>query len=434
LKECEGRMKRVLDGAADRSEPELGVEQRLRLLAGYRASALAWRRLGVQPTRVAGIGIGAMAAAVEAGVLDLDRVLRELAAGASSLTLAAGARPAVTLVLQGREWKGREPLVISVQEEDGVTFGALHELSPNGIFDIDHACLQLGGERELPQPGDTPAGELLVRVLGALYTRGARLDWAQIMHGRFVRLPTYPWQRELCWLEGGALGDAEQQTAAPEGKVPGDPERLASVHPRPDLYTPYEEPQTPLEKAVAQAWSEVLQISPIGLHDNYLELGGDSLQAMMLLNWAQEALQQTVYTGLLLQSMTVAELAANLRREYPNEVLRVFPDEPGVEEIAEKGPRHPPPGVGQDLAQSPAGRWRRGAPGREPGEPARELAQRPGDQDLPQASERPIEGGGPSPESRRAEELLGRLDDLSDEEVEQLLLQQMVAQETDVEP
>jgi len=434
LAECESRMRRVLDGAADHSDPEVGIEGRLRLLVGYRASAVAWRRLGVQPTRVAGIGIGAMAAAIEAGALDLDRVLRELTVGAPTLTLAAGTRPAVTLVLQGREWKGGEPLDLSVQEEDGATFRALHELSPNGIVDVDHACLQRGGEREPPRPGDASAGDLLVRILGALYTRGARLDWMQIMHGRFVRLPTYPWQREPCWLEGGALGDgestfpAEQEMATPEEKVPGDAEGSARMHPRPDLYTPYEEPRTPLEKAIAQAWSEVLQIGPIGLHDHYLELGGDSLQAMMLLNWAQEALQQTVHTGLLLQSMTVAELAGNLRREYPNEVLRAFPDEPGVEAAAEKGPGQLP------LDPSAAGRSRREAPEMELGEPVRELAQRPGCRDLPRAPQGLIETVGPSPESRRAEELLGRLDDLSDEEVEQLLRQQMAEQETDVGP
>jgi len=87
--------------------------------------------------------------------------------------------------------------------------------------------------------------------------------------------------------------------------------------------------------------------------------------------------------------------------------LRVFPDEPGVEGGEEKGPRQLP----QVMDAEPEQR-----------------------RDLPRAPQGLIETVGLSPESRRAEELLGRLDDLSDDEVEQLLRQQMAAQETDVEP
>lgn len=83
---------------------------------------------------------------------------------------------------------------------------------------------------------------------------------------------------------------------------------------RPDLYSPFEAPATPLETAIAQIWSDVLEISPVGRHDHFLELGGDSLRAMMLLNRVEQILQQSVYTGFMLQSLTVAEQAECLRR------------------------------------------------------------------------------------------------------------------------
>src|SRR5262249_28771772 len=36
-------------------------------------------------------------------------------------------------------------------------------------------------------------------------------------------------------------------------------------------------PDGPLERVLAGIWSEVLKINPVGRHDNFIELGGDSL-------------------------------------------------------------------------------------------------------------------------------------------------------------
>jgi acyl carrier protein len=49
------------------------------------------------------------------------------------------------------------------------------------------------------------------------------------------------------------------------------------VHPRTDLPTDYVPPETPTEKILAEIWSEVLGIDRIGVNDSFLELGGNSL-------------------------------------------------------------------------------------------------------------------------------------------------------------
>src|SRR5262249_49838240 len=38
-------------------------------------------------------------------------------------------------------------------------------------------------------------------------------------------------------------------------------------------------PRTPIEELVAEVWSAVLARQPIGIHDNFFDLGGHSLQA-----------------------------------------------------------------------------------------------------------------------------------------------------------
>ncbi|MCE7984893.1 MAG: SDR family NAD(P)-dependent oxidoreductase [Caldilinea sp. CFX5] len=62
----------------------------------------------------------------------------------------------------------------------------------------------------------------LLTTLGQLYTLGYPVAWSQVVDGRFVRLPSYPWQREHYWLESEGslqdrLGSAHSQSAVTRG-------------------------------------------------------------------------------------------------------------------------------------------------------------------------------------------------------------------------
>ncbi len=351
--ECE---KRLLDRMhmvieSDLSLAALQVASRLRLLVNYRALTVAWKQLGVCPKMVGGAGVGAVAAAIEAGVLDFDQALAALAKGEVQMSLAVGAKPSVRLVLQAGEWSGWTNHSISLLYAEGESaLAALADHSPQAILDLDQTCLRIMLDRALPAQPDFTRSYRLSHLLAELYTLGCRIDWQKIMHGKFVRLPTYPWQHQPFWVKGGAPGDDISNTAGgnylsqdrPKNEHVGD---SAAPRPRPDLYSPFEAPATPLETAIAQIWSDVLEISPVGRHDHFLELGGDSLRAMMLLNRVEQILQQSVYTGFMLQSLTVAEQAECLRREYPNVVLNIFPEESGVEYVTNS-----PGQQGTDLA------------------------------------------------------------------------------------
>jgi len=51
---------------------------------------------------------------------------------------------------------------------------------------------------------------------------------------------------------------------------------------RPDLERPYVAPRTPLEASLAIIWSEVLGIETVGIHDNFFDLGGASMNALRI--------------------------------------------------------------------------------------------------------------------------------------------------------
>ncbi|WP_052019919.1 non-ribosomal peptide synthetase [Paenibacillus sp. JCM 10914] len=51
---------------------------------------------------------------------------------------------------------------------------------------------------------------------------------------------------------------------------------------------PYQEPQTPLEKDMAEIWSEILKVGPIGLRSQFFDLGGHSLHALSVISQVRE--------------------------------------------------------------------------------------------------------------------------------------------------
>jgi tRNA(Arg) A34 adenosine deaminase TadA/SAM-dependent methyltransferase/acyl carrier protein len=52
---------------------------------------------------------------------------------------------------------------------------------------------------------------------------------------------------------------------------------------RPNLATPFTEPETPFQAKLAAIWSEVLKLDSVGLDDSFLDLGGHSLTAAQIM-------------------------------------------------------------------------------------------------------------------------------------------------------
>ncbi|MFZ6180955.1 non-ribosomal peptide synthase/polyketide synthase [Nannocystis pusilla] len=73
-------------------------------------------------------------------------------------------------------------------------------------------------------------------------------------------------------------------------------------------------PRTEVERVLAELWSAVLQRSPLGIHDNFFSLGGDSILALQVIGRAKRAgLHLTARD--MFTHQTVAELARVVRRD-----------------------------------------------------------------------------------------------------------------------
>ncbi|MCA1436361.1 amino acid adenylation domain-containing protein [Bradyrhizobium sp. BRP20] len=80
---------------------------------------------------------------------------------------------------------------------------------------------------------------------------------------------------------------------------------------RPLLSTPFAEPQSDLEVRLRQIWSGILRIENIGVNDQFISLGGDSLRAMLILGQLQTLLGVRADFRLVLNG-TIRSLAASI--------------------------------------------------------------------------------------------------------------------------
>ncbi|WP_342379999.1 amino acid adenylation domain-containing protein [Myxococcus stipitatus] len=75
---------------------------------------------------------------------------------------------------------------------------------------------------------------------------------------------------------------------------------------------PFIAPRTPTESALAEAWMKALRVPRVGIHDDFFELGGDSLLATQVASRLREALQVEVSLERLFKAATLAELAEHV--------------------------------------------------------------------------------------------------------------------------
>jgi len=81
-------------------------------------------------------------------------------------------------------------------------------------------------------------------------------------------------------------------------------------------------PRTPLEEGLAEIWQEIFGIKQIGIHDNFLEIGGESLLALRIVNRLRGVLEENVPLTVIFEWPSIAVLADVLQKNYPSAVER----------------------------------------------------------------------------------------------------------------
>ena len=80
-------------------------------------------------------------------------------------------------------------------------------------------------------------------------------------------------------------------------------------HERPDLKESYQSPRNATEQALVEIWEALLNVRPVGVRDNFFDLGGHSLTATRLVSEVLRYFEWELPLQQLFQCPTVAEIA-----------------------------------------------------------------------------------------------------------------------------
>jgi amino acid adenylation domain-containing protein len=120
----------------------------------------------------------------------------------------------------------------------------------------------------------------------------------------------------------------------PNGKV-NRYELPAPIDRDSELETAFIAPRNDLELQIAQIWEDILNIKPIGVTNNFFDLGGHSLLSVRLIARLQQRFQQDIPLSSLFQAGTIEHLAGIISEQQQS----VYPS--GVIEIQPKGTKPP---------------------------------------------------------------------------------------------
>lgn len=107
-------------------------------------------------------------------------------------------------------WRNlREPVLFSTAIQNLLSDGhdLFLEISAHPVVSAGiQQTLQTVGQKGDVLPSlrrEEPERQVLLGTLGALYTNGFDIDWHRLYESKrpFIKLPSYPWQRERCWLD-----------------------------------------------------------------------------------------------------------------------------------------------------------------------------------------------------------------------------------------
>lgn len=106
----------------------------------------------------------------------------------------------------------------------------------------------------------------------------------------------------------------EKLPLTPNGKI--DRKSLPACVESSGVATNYVPPNDPIERLLAQMWTNLLKVSRVGVHDNFFELGGHSLLAVRVITEIEKLCHIRLPLAVLFEAPTISDLANVLRKHH----------------------------------------------------------------------------------------------------------------------
>jgi amino acid adenylation domain-containing protein len=102
---------------------------------------------------------------------------------------------------------------------------------------------------------------------------------------------------------------------------------------RPELQRLFVAPRTVVEKELANIWAELLKLSEVGIHDNFFDLGGQSLLATQVVSRIRKTFNCELVLRSLFESPTIAQLAAQIEGSTAEDTERLLAE---IEQLSDE--------------------------------------------------------------------------------------------------
>ncbi|PWI45003.1 non-ribosomal peptide synthetase/type I polyketide synthase [Streptomyces sp. ICBB 8177] len=216
------------------------------------------------------------------------------------------------------------------------TGAVLLEAGPGQV--LTRLARAVGGDAVACLPAATATdGPELLSAVGELWCEGVAVDWEALAGGvrphRTV-LPTYPFERERCWIDPPLADAAGCRCGSGSGQSPA--EEPAAREPE-ETGAPDYQDQT--EREVAAVFADLLGARAIGPEDGFFELGGHSLLATQLVSRVRGLFGVDIPLRTFIESPTIRGLARALAdagaesgADAPGALPAVVPDPDAIAE------------------------------------------------------------------------------------------------------
>lgn len=181
-----------------------------------------------------------------------------------------------------------------------------------------------------PHDNDSDVAFIL-KSLGQLWAAGVDVNWTGFYGDEKrcrVPVPTYPFERKRHWVEPSRSA-TEARSLFDDAVNPTqtlDDEAKKKKRSSTEGINKSLTLRTSAEELVAAIWREVLGVEEIGVKDNFVNLGGDSLSAVMVVEIIKKKTGVQLYPTLL-STNTLQQIAAYLKVEPLTTAMEFYKDE-----------------------------------------------------------------------------------------------------------
>lgn len=140
-----------------------------------------------------------------------------------------------------------------------------------------------------------------------VYKRGREPEIPELREYLAEKLPVY--------MIPGYFTPLENMPLTPNGKV--DKKQLPA--PEVKAGADYIEPETSNEKIIADIWQDVLGLDKVGVHDNFFDLGGNSMLSIKIAGRFKEVFKRDIPIVTMYRYLTIREFARFLEQEDSNQ-------------------------------------------------------------------------------------------------------------------